>query len=633
MLYLLSFIANYIDEDDADVFTVRVCLLSTCTLFVAVLVLLHKRHKLRSVGSSVVRFSMQAVNLMLYLVIDSRFLENFFDVREGGIPSYLGVVLICTTACLLIPCWLLIVSNSCYLLGYLLIHATNDLNPRSELIEICLVEIIFLFIALKNPLKSQSHDFSVLDQPVETEEDAPYTSSVLEEISSKLKSAISGLKRYKRSSNSTVQPILGVTKTLLEIKDQLKRTASVYSFVPKDTSKSEHYADITTHTIAAAERPPIQRPISQARLDLFLNYEFEDLIAALAQLGKNWNIDMFFISRLSSDKPLQVCGKYFLTKYRFHEIFQISDSAFSNFLETIESKYKANPYHNSCHAADVLSSTVFLINQSDLRNATSDIELMSLVIAALAHDVGHPGFTNRYLVNTRDSLAIEYNDLSVLEMMHASTVFNIMRAPFHNMFENLSGPDWLTARRVILESILATDMTKHFDLITRFKELHTAPAKLGSIDQRMDYFRLVMKCADIGHAAKTTALHEQWTMLICEEFFRQGDLEKAAGLPVSMFCDRETTNIAKSQSGFLKNLVLPLFEALNTPLVSTRIQEACIEQIHYNLAAWNVKSKTRRRTFKPKPEEEKDEFQKLKFKFRSSRRTRTDVSTRGAILE
>lgn len=211
-------------------------------------------------------------------------------------------------------------------------------------------------------------------------------------------------------------------------------------------------------------------------------------------------------------------------------------------------------------------------------------------------------------------------------MMHAATVFDILKIGKHNLFANLSNADWITARKVILEAILATDMTKHFELITKFKEIHSPPAKVNLFEQRMDYFRLVMKCSDIGHAAKTPVLHEQWTVLICEEFFRQGDLEKAANLPVSMFCDRETTNIAKvvhrqSQAGFLKNLVLPLFEALNYPLESAKIKETCIEQIEYNLASWIVKTKARRRTFKPNQEEPKDEFQKLKLKFRSSRRT------------
>lgn len=45
------------------------------------------------------------------------------------------------------------------------------------------------------------------------------------------------------------------------------------------------------------------------------------------------------------------------------------------------------------------------------------------IIASLAHDIGHPAFTNRFLVNTRDDIAVLYNDISVLENMHCSRTF------------------------------------------------------------------------------------------------------------------------------------------------------------------------------------------------------------------
>jgi len=47
-----------------------------------------------------------------------------------------------------------------------------------------------------------------------------------------------------------------------------------------------------------------------------------------------------------------------------------------------------------------------------------------------------------------------------------------------------------------------------------------------------------------------------------EEFFQQGDLEKDQGLQISMLCDRETTNVALSQPGFIGFVSLPLFNNL-----------------------------------------------------------------------
>ena len=43
------------------------------------------------------------------------------------------------------------------------------------------------------------------------------------------------------------------------------------------------------------------------------------------------------------------------------------------------------------------------------------------------------------------------------------------------------------------------------------------------------------------------------------EFFSQGDLERAQGLPVSPLCDRATTSRAQSQINFIEFVVAPIY--------------------------------------------------------------------------
>jgi hypothetical protein len=105
----------------------------------------------------------------------------------------------------------------------------------------------------------------------------------------------------------------------------------------------------------------------------------------------------------------------------------------------------------------------------------------------------------------------------------------------------------MLARKVVLKMILATDMSRHFELLGAFKATHMTvnPAQVSKIDERITVSEMCIKAADIGHAAKSLDLHEKWTLLVCEEFYQQGDLEKQLHLPVSMYCDRDTTDIAK----------------------------------------------------------------------------------------
>ena len=55
---------------------------------------------------------------------------------------------------------------------------------------------------------------------------------------------------------------------------------------------------------------------------------------------------------------------------------------------------------------------------------------------------------------------------------------------------------------------------------------------------------VVLHACDISTSLRDFELSIQWADLLFEEFFNQGDMEKAQGLEVSMMCDRTTTNIA-----------------------------------------------------------------------------------------
>lgn len=211
----------------------------------------------------------------------------------------------------------------------------------------------------------------------------------------------------------------------------------------------------------------------------------------------------------------------------------------------------------------------------------------------MCHDIAHPALTNRFLIQNRDDLAIQYNDVSVLENMHASTTFSLLNKPGCNILENLNLEDWFKIRKTILNLILDTDLSRHFEILGRFraKNINLSKSDGESHENKQIIFSMGLKCADLGHSAKTIELHKKWTALICEEFFRQGDLEKLRKQEISMYCDRDTTDVAKSQAGFIKNICLPLFETWTVFLNSDAINLICLEQLKANYNFWNEKNK------------------------------------------
>jgi hypothetical protein len=99
--------------------------------------------------------------------------------------------------------------------------------------------------------------------------------------------------------------------------------------------------------------------------------------------------------------------------------------------------------------------------------------------------------------------------------MHCALVFEILLKDESNILQNMSHPNWSLTRRIVVELILATDMAKHFDMLGTFRSRFlTSDSELSNLDTRIAVLKICIKCADVGHAAKKTELHEKWSMRV-----------------------------------------------------------------------------------------------------------------------
>ena len=228
------------------------------------------------------------------------------------------------------------------------------------------------------------------------------------------------------------------------------------------------------------------------------------------------------------------------------------------------------------------------------------LETLGSILACLGHDVAHPGVTNRFLVNIKDDLALHYNDNSVLENMHCATIYSLMQKSGCDLLSSLGQEDWFHVRNIVIGMVLATDMSKHFEFIGQFRArvIKLRDMEISELEDKTLAMSMGIKCADLGHSAKSLDLHKKWAALVCDELFAQGDLEKDKFLPVSMYCDRDNTDIDKSQAGFLKNICMPLFEVWGLYLNSECIENACFKQLISNQKYWDDRGKLRRSTLK-----------------------------------
>ncbi|GFO10918.1 CAMP-specific 3',5'-cyclic phosphodiesterase 4c [Plakobranchus ocellatus] len=293
----------------------------------------------------------------------------------------------------------------------------------------------------------------------------------------------------------------------------------------------------------------------------------EELSAILNDVDK-WGVDLFKINDYSNNRPL-TCVTYKIMQERdLMKTFKISPHTLVTYIMHVEDHYhRDNPYHNAIHAADVTQSTHVLLSATALENVFTDLEILAAIFSCAIHDVDHPGLTNQYLINTSSELALMYNDESVLENHHLAVAFKLLQEENCDILSNLNKKQRQSFRKMVIDMVLATDMSKHMTLLADLKTMVETKKVAGSgvllldnYQDRIQVLQNMVHCSDLSSPTKPLDLYKLWVDRLMGEFFRQGDLERQQGLDISPMCDRHTATIEKSQVGFIDYIVHPLWE-------------------------------------------------------------------------
>jgi hypothetical protein len=172
-----------------------------------------------------------------------------------------------------------------------------------------------------------------------------------------------------------------------------------------------------------------------------------------------------------------------------------------------------------------------------------------------------------------------------METHHCSVAIRVISDPERNIFEALKPEEVKEMWGLIIPLILATDMAKHFTSLKEINErLDQGPFDVAKPEERLSMMMLVLKCGDISNVSRPFELADKWCDVLCEEFFRQGDLEKTEGMEYSSpLNDREHLDKAKSQIGFYQFVCLPLYQTTARAMPQLQVN---VEQVMSNLSVW-----------------------------------------------
>ncbi|XP_066448760.1 high affinity cAMP-specific and IBMX-insensitive 3',5'-cyclic phosphodiesterase 8A isoform X1 [Eleutherodactylus coqui] len=355
---------------------------------------------------------------------------------------------------------------------------------------------------------------------------------------------------------------------------------------------------------------------------LISSLSLTDIPPRIAQAMENeedWEFDIFELEAATHKRPLVYLGLKMFARFGVCSFLNCSEVTLRSWLHIIESNYhSSNAYHNSTHSADVLHATAYFLCKERVKQSLDQIDEVAALIAATVHDVDHPGRTNSFLCNAGSELAILYNDTAVLESHHAALAFQLTtRDDKCNIFKNMERNEYRTLRQAIIDMVLATEMTKHFEHVNKFVNSINKPLAaleenggtisddetvrniLTSPENRILIKRMLIKCADISNPCRALEQCIEWAGRISEEYFAQTDEEKRQGLPVVMpVFDRNTCSIPKSQISFVDYFITDMFDAWDAFADLPNL----MQHLDNNFKYWKSLDERQLKTLRPPPE-------------------------------
>ncbi|XP_064865714.1 3',5'-cyclic-AMP phosphodiesterase 4C isoform X1 [Oncorhynchus nerka] len=430
-----------------------------------------------------------------------------------------------------------------------------------------------------NPPSITTHTkSSITDEPyqklaMETLEELDWCLDQLETLQTRHSVSEMASNKFKRMLNRELTQLSETSRSGNQVSEFIANTflekqhdVEIMSGPPKEKDKKKKRP---MSQIVAVKKPALSPSLTPTQIPRFgVTTLQEGLLATEFEEINRWGLDIFKIAEYSGNRPLTVVMYSIFQERELLKNFKIPADTFITFMMTLEDHYHADvAYHNNIHAADVVQSTHVLLSTPALEAVFTDLEIMAALFSSAIHDVDHPGVSNQFLINTNSELALMYNDASVLENHHLAVGFKLLQEDNCDIFQSLSKKQGQSLRKMVIDMVLATDMSKHMNFLADLKTMvetkkvtSLGVLLLDNYSDRIQVLQNMVHCADLSNPTKPLEVYRKWTDRIMVEFFTQGDRERDKGIEISPMCDKHNASIEKTQVGFIDYIVHPLWE-------------------------------------------------------------------------
>ena len=284
------------------------------------------------------------------------------------------------------------------------------------------------------------------------------------------------------------------------------------------------------------------------------------LISPYIQIPEN--VDSFDFDAIVFDECfiLKNISGYIFKKFLMSTPLQINEEQLTKFIGLICENYNLKHFHNFKHAVNILQMTYKLLLETKLINKLKSTVSFGILIAAISHDVDHPGNTNSYEINAGTKYAKLYNDNSVLENHHCTLTFELLE--YTGLINCFKGDEFREFRKTIITGILGTDMTKHNDCINRLTTFDFTQESF-TIEQQYFISGAMLHCADLSNSIKNFEISFEWSNRISLEFYEQTVKEELEGLPSLSFMKvHDNLAMCINEISFIRNISIPMWKLI-----------------------------------------------------------------------
>jgi len=328
-------------------------------------------------------------------------------------------------------------------------HLSNRLRPdeKAELLQIMQIDLVALERALK---RGEEREL----QPTEQ-----FYNRVSQEMTRHPEAADWVLQNYSRRATSRNHSVLRASRAWLSLKKAMKFNTIDLPIAEEECESSSSNTN-SCHSI--------RNSVEEYRLHderIVTNESIRPMLLddTTFKFLPCWEFDIVAFAEKPEvgGMPILVLGHFIIIQSGLDMQLKLDMDRVDNWLRSVEMSYQDQPYHNHLHGADVMCSMYYWYSSELFKENMSSLDMLSSIMAAVAHDVGHDGNTNEFHVNVWSTLAQKYNNVAPLENHHAALSTQLLGEEENNWLKSFEIEDRFYIRSLYIRLILSTQSQQH----------------------------------------------------------------------------------------------------------------------------------------------------------------------------